>query len=158
MKQMKLQLVLFVLAITSSFCTLKAQNYNIPSAEYPKVNENRQAIFRINAPQANDIKVDICGKRYPMTKDENGTWNLTTDPLVVGFHFYFLIIDGVSVCDPAMHTFYGASRVASGIEIPESTEEAAYYTFNPNVPHGKVSMCQYYSSIEKKGRRCGIRI
>lgn len=146
----------FVIAMAIAPMLSVAQNYNIPSADYPKVSADNRAEFRIKAPQANDVQVDICGKKYPMQKDAEGVWTVTTDPLVVGFHYYFLLIDGVSVCDPAMYTFYGCSRVASGIEIPEPTEESAYYTFNPNVNHGRVSECQYYSNIEKRARRCFV--
>jgi enterochelin esterase family protein len=91
-----------------------------------------------------------------MSKDENGVWSVTTDPLVVGFHYYFLIIDGVSVSDPASETFYGCGRMASGIEIPESKEAAAYYRYQPNIPHGQVREVHYYSSIEDAPRRCFV--
>lgn len=59
--------------------------YNVPMAEYPKVDEQRRALFRLYAREAYDVKADICGKKYPMTKDNNGMWTVTTDPLVVGF-------------------------------------------------------------------------
>jgi hypothetical protein len=35
--------------------------------------------------------------------------------LVPGFHYYQLIIDGVSMSDPASHAFYGTGKDASGI-------------------------------------------
>lgn len=54
-----------------------------------------------------------------MTKDAEGVWSVTTDPLVVGFHYYFLIVDGVAVNDPASETFFGCGKMASGIEIPK---------------------------------------
>ena len=107
--------------------------YNVPMAEYPKVNENRQVLFRIKAPQAQEVQVDICGKKYPMTKGADGVWSVTTDALVVGFHYYFLIVDGVSVTDPASDGFYGCGRMASAVEIPEPASESAYYTYNEKI-------------------------
>ena len=130
--------------------------YNVPMAEYPKVDEQRRALFRLYAPEAYDVKADICGKKYPMTKDNNGMWTVTTDPLVVGFHYYFFIVDGVQVTDPASACFYGCGRMASGIEVPESPEEAAYYTFNKSIAHGQVRECQYYSEVEGQVRRCFV--
>ncbi len=129
---------------------------NVPEAAYPRVDDASRAYFRLAAPEAKDVKVDICGKKYDMTRDDKGVWSASTDPLVPGFHYYFLLVDGVSVVDPASETFYGCGRMAGGIEIPESKEEAAYYTFNKDVPHGRVSECKYYSDIEKAERRCYV--
>lgn len=146
--------MLFSAAVYAQF--VPAQT-NIPCAEFPKVNlETRQAQFQILAPEAKDVQVDICSKKYPMTRDEKGVWSATTDPLVVGFHYYALIVDGVRVNDPASETFYGCSQQTSGIEIPETPAEAAYYTFNKDVPHGQVRECQYYSEVEGQARRCFV--
>lgn len=30
-----------------------------------------------------------------MTKDAEGTWNVTTPPAVPGFHYYWFVLDGV---------------------------------------------------------------
>lgn len=38
--------------------------------------------------------------------------------------------------------------MASGIEIPETPEVAAYYTYDKSVAHGQVRECHYYSSVE----------
>lgn len=129
---------------------------NIPQAQYPCVDKDSRATFKLFAPEAKDVKVDICSKKYDMSRDENGLWSATTDPLVQGFHYYALIVDGVSVNDPASETFYGCGKEMSGIEIPESAEEAAYYTFNKDVPHGQVRECKYYSNTEGRQRRCYV--
>lgn len=129
---------------------------NIPEAQYPKVDTGRRAHFRIHAPEAKDVKVDICGKKYDMTRDDTGYWDVVTDPLVVGFHYYFLVVDGVSVIDPASEAFYGCGRMAGGIEIPEDASAAAYYTFNKDIPHGQVRECRYFSEIENSERRCFV--
>jgi len=128
----------------------------IPEARYPRVLPDGKAMFSIFAPEAKDVKVDICGKKYAMTRGDDGCWTAVTDPLVVGFHYYFMLIDGVGVIDPSSEAFYGCGRMAGGIEIPESEAESAYYTFNPDVPHGQVRECLYYSSVEKAPRRCYV--
>lgn len=131
-----------------------SSEYNIPEGQYPIVNKDLSATFRIQAPSAQSMQVDICGKKYPMTKDAAGIWEATTDPLVVGFHYYFLLIDGVSVVDPASQTFFGCGRMASGIEIPEPRAESAYYSYQKDIPHGQVRECYYFSKVEGKQRRC----
>ena len=129
---------------------------NIPEAVYPRVLSDGRTMFRIHAPEARDVKIDICGRKYDMNKDGKGYWTVTTDPLVVGFHYYFALVDGVSVIDPSSEAFFGCGRMAGGIEIPESTADAAYYTYNPDVAHGQVRECFYNSGIEKAPRRCYV--
>lgn len=82
----------------------------IAGNEFPKVDSERRAYFRIHAPEAQKVQVDICGKVYDMQRDEKGFWMGRTEPLVVGFHYYFLKIDGVSVVDPSTQTFFGCCR------------------------------------------------
>ena len=42
-----------------------------------------------------------------MVKGTNGVWEITTDSLSEGFHYYTIDVDGVEVCDPSSETFYG---------------------------------------------------
>lgn len=116
---------------------------NIRSAKYPQMLPDGRAIFRIKAPEAQKIQLDL-GKKYDMTKDAEGVWEATTDSLSEGFHYYSLIIDGLAVCDPASETFYGMGRMASGFEVPFKGDD--YYTIK-NVPHGDTRIKRYYSDV-----------
>ena len=159
MKKSLLPVLLVVAAISSSAANPAEgipASTNIPQAAYPCVDSDSKATFRISAPEAKEVKVDICGRKYDMVKNEKGEWTATTDPLVEGFHYYFMIIDGVSVIDPSSETFYGCGREASGIEIPESREAAAYYSFNKDIAHGQVRECRYWSDTEGRQRRCFV--
>lgn len=127
---------------------------NIPGYEYPRLDAEGRAYFRFYAPNSSKIQVDCCGKKYDMQKDAEGFWTVTTDPLVVGFHYYFLIVDGVTVVDPSSYTFFGCCRMASGIEVPEG-KEGDYYR-PQQVPHGQVRSCTYYSETQKEFRRCMV--
>ena len=60
---------------------------NVPEAKYPQVSDDRCASFKIYAPEAKDVKVDICGRKYDMTRDVEGTWSVTPPPLIEGFHY-----------------------------------------------------------------------
>ncbi len=122
---------------------------NIRSSRYPLILEDSRVVFRLKAPEAKSVKVDV-GKKYDMTKNADGIWEATSDSLSEGFHYYSIIIDGVAVADPASETFYGMSRMASGIEIPFRGEDM--YAVR-NVPHGDLRMKRYYSSVTNSWRR-----
>lgn len=129
---------------------------NVPYAAYPRITEDGRAQFGISAPEARNVLADVCGKKYQMTKDDKGFWTCTTDILVVGPHYYALEVDGVRVNDPGSRTVYGCGLDMSLIEVPESAQDAAYYTARPDVPHGQVRLCQYWSSVEQRMRQCYV--
>ncbi len=126
----------------------KKAETNVRSAQYPKILPDGRAVFRIKAPEANKIVVDL-GRKYDMEKGADGSWEVTTDSLSEGFHYYSLIIDGVAVADPASETFYGMGRMASGIEVPFIGDD--YYQVK-GVPHGDIRMKRYYSDLTNSWR------
>jgi len=89
-----------------------------------------------------------------MVKGDDGAWTVTTKPLVVGFHYYWLTIDGARVADPSTYTYFGSGWANSAIEIPEGPE--VDYYFPKDVPHGQVSQRFYYSKVTGKWRRCYV--
>src|SRR5947209_2669163 len=77
---------------------------NVRGADYPRVLPDLRVTFKIKAPGAQKVQFDL-GKRYLAEKSDDGTWMATTEPQVPGFHYYWLVIDGVPVNDPACETF-----------------------------------------------------
>jgi enterochelin esterase family protein len=130
----------------------KPATTNILGQAYPRVHQDLRATVRIKAPDAQKMELDLM-KKYPMTKDAEGFWSATTEPLVPGFHYYSILIDGVAVCDPASETFYGMGRMASGIEIPTAGEN--FYQVK-DVPHGEVRERSYFSKTTGAWRRIFI--
>lgn len=122
---------------------------NVRSAKYPQILPDNRVKFRIKAPEAQKLQIDL-GKKYDMLKDAEGFWSVTTDTISEGIHYYSLIIDGVALADPASETFYGMGRMASGIEIPSRNGD--YYSLR-NVPHGEIRMKRYYSTVFNEWRR-----
>ncbi len=122
---------------------------NVRGAQYPQITPDSRAIFRIKAPEAQKVQLDLA-KKYDMVKDSEGVWQVTTDSLTEGFHYYSLIIDGVAVADPASETFYGMGRMASGIEVPFAGDD--YYAVK-DVPHGEIRIKRYYSTVLKEWRQ-----
>ena len=127
----------------------------VPGNEFPKVGKNRRAYFRIVAPEAKKVVLDICNKKYDMQPDGKGGWMAVTDPLVVGFHYYFMNIGGVNFIDPSTETFFGCNREAGGIEIPEGSE-GDYYRPQATVPHGQVRSIYYWSNQKKEWRHAMV--
>lgn len=126
---------------------------NQENKQFPAVNSKRQVRAQIMAPNAKFVGLDIAGKIYEMTKDENGLWTGTSEPQDEGFHYYQLNIDGASVPDPASLYYYGASRWGSGIEVPSADQD---FWQVKNVPQGSVSEVFYWSSYTEKMRRCHV--
>ena len=122
---------------------------NVRSAKYPQILPDNRVVFRIKAPDAQKVQIDLV-KKYEMARDTGGYWIVTTDPVSEGFHYYSLLIDGVALVDPASETFYGMGRMASGIEIPFANGE--YYAIK-DVPHGDVRIKKYYSKVTNSWRQ-----
>ena len=131
----------------------KPATSNQDNKQYPMVNSQRMVRAQISAPQATFVGLDIAGKIYTMTKDENGLWTGTSEPQDEGFHYYQLNIDGASVPDPGSLYYYGASRWGSGIEIPSADED---FWQVKNVPQGSMGEVFYWSTYTEKMRRCHV--
>ena len=126
---------------------------NQPGKEFPQVNSEGKVRAQILAPNATDVRLDIGGVKYEMTKDANGMWTGESEPQDEGFHYYQLNVDGASVPDPGTKYYYGAGRWGSGIEIP-ATDKDIYAL--KKVPHGLVSEKIYFSEITQAWRRCFV--
>lgn len=122
---------------------------NVRSARYPQILPDNRVLFRIKAPDAQRVQIDL-GRKYDLAKDTGGYWQVITDSIGEGFHYYSLLIDGVALADPASETFYGMGRMASGIEIPFAG--GGYYAIK-DVPHGDVRIKRYYSPVTNSWRR-----
>ena len=131
----------------------KPASSNQDNKQYPMVNSERMVRAQISAPDAKEVGLDIGGKIYLMTKDENGVWTGTSAPQDEGFHYYQLNIDGASVPDPGSLYYYGASRWGSGIEIPSADQD---FWQVKNVPQGSMSEVFYWSTYTEKMRRCHV--
>ena len=122
---------------------------NVNRNGYPRVLSDGSVMFRVNAPQAQNVQIDLCGTKYDMQRAEDGTWTVTTKPQVPGFHYYFMVVDGVSVSDPASQTFYGCGKWSSAIEIAEKGTDDFEVQ---DVPHGEVHTVHYYSKVDESWR------
>ena len=119
---------------------------NQPGQQYPMVNSQGYARFRVVAPDAKSVIVSLGlggSGGTVLHKDKDGVWTGTTDgPMDPGFHYYHLTIDGGVVNDPGAKDYYGSVRWESGIEIPAPDQDFFAYK---NVPHGQVVQVNFPS-------------
>ncbi len=121
---------------------------NQPGQEYPQVNSEGYARFRLEAPDAKSVIVSLgLGGRggTVLRKDKDGVWTGMTDgPMDPGFHYYHLTIDGATVNDPGTGNFFGSCRWESGIEIP--APDQAFYQNRMDVEHGNLQQVLFPSA------------
>jgi len=165
----KFLVALFAAVVMSGFCfaqtnqpaiieDFKPSSVNQPGQEYPKVNSQGYARFRVVAPQAQNIVVSLglggAKGGTPLTKTDDGSWMGTTaGPMEEGFHYYHLTIDGGVFNDPGTLNFYGSTRWESGIEVPAHDQD--FYALK-DVPHGNVQQILFPSKSTNTSRRAFV--
>jgi enterochelin esterase-like enzyme len=118
---------------------------NVWGAEYPRVDQTGRVQVRVKAPDAKQVKLNFwSGPKLDMEKQPDGFWTVTTPALVPGLHYYTLNVDGADVSDTGSQAFFGGSRYASAVEVPEAG--ATYYSIT-DVPHGQVREVWYPSKV-----------
>lgn len=141
---------------------------NAPAVVSPEVAADRTITFRINAPQAQSVRVtggDIPaltgggrgatpGTPTPgqMTKAESGVWSVTVGPIDPGAYRYNFNVDGVTVIDPRNPSISESNtNVWSLVYVPGSN-----VMDTKQVPHGAVAAVTYYSTALSKFRRLHV--
>ena len=134
------------IAITMAFAALgQAPPQNVKS---PEVRADGRVTFRLWAPEAQKVSVRFIYASSeitsPLTKDDQGVWSVTTEPMEPDIFPYRLVVDGVIIADPA--NFLVGTGVGGGpfsmVHIPGPASLS--WELN-NVPHGNV-VHQYYHS------------
>jgi enterochelin esterase-like enzyme len=136
----------------------KPSALNQPGQQYPQVNSQGFARFRIVAPHADSVKASLGlgGTRggTPLEKVNDSVWMGTTaGPMEEGFHYYRLTVDGGTFNDPGTQNFYGSTRWESGIEIPAHDQD--FYALK-DVPHGNVTQILFPSKSTNTSRRAFV--
>ena len=137
----------------------KPSELNQPGQQYPMVNSQGYARFKVDAPKATSVIVSLgLGGEggTVLRKAEDGSWMGTTSgPMDEGFHYYHLTIDGGVFNDPGTENFYGSTRQESGIEIP--AHDRAFYE-ERDVPHGTVQEVRFWSKSQNKLLRAFVYV
>ncbi len=132
---------------------------NQQGQEYPQVNSEGYARFRIVAPDAKSVIVSLgLGGRggTVLHKDKDGVWTGTTEgPMDEGFHYYHLTIDGATVNDPGTNNYFGSTRWESGIEIPAPDQD--FYALRTDIPHGNLQQVLFPTNVKSDRGESGMR-
>lgn len=136
----------------------KPSTLNQPGQQYPQVNSQGYARFRIVAPHADSVRVSLGlgGTRGGtlLAKVTDSVWMGTTaGPMEEGFHYYHVTVDGGVFNDPGTGNFYGSTRWESGIEIPAKDQD--FYALK-DVPHGHVRQILFPSKSTNISRRAFV--
>jgi len=133
---------------------------NVRGAEYPRIHDDLRVTFRLEAPTAQRVQVQPGGDEnglgagpFDMARDAAGVWRVTTPPVVPGLHYYWLLVDGVAVNDPASETYFGYGKQTSCVEVPE--EGVDFYAIQ-DVPHGEVRARWYFAQATGAWRRAYV--
>jgi enterochelin esterase family protein len=143
-----------LLAATAAFAQessdFKPSSSNVLDAQYPKVDSNSRVLIRFKAPDASKVRVNFwSGPKADMEKQPDGFWTFMTPPMAPGLHYYTMVVDGAEVSDPASTAYFGGSKWASAVEVPEA---GADYYLPKDVPHGQVRQIWYRSSVTETWR------
>ena len=138
----------------------KPSELNQPGQQYPQVNSQGYARFRVEAPDAQSVTVGLglggdgnAGTKLHKTYD--GSWVGTTSaPLDEGFHYYHLTVDGGKLNDPGTNNYFGSTRWESGIEIPAHDRD--FYAARMDIPHGNVQQVLFPSPSTNSLRRAFV--
>ena len=123
----------------------KPATTNVLDAQYPRVDSSSHVQIRVKAPDASKVSVNFwSGPKADMQKEADGYWTFTTPPMAPGLHYYNVVVDGAALSDPGSTAYFGGSKWASAVEVPEAG--ASYYE-PQDVPQGQVRNIWYHSSV-----------
>ena len=131
--------------IAQSSSDFKPASSNVLDSAFPQVDGNSRVQIRFKAPDATKVRVNFwSGEKADMEKQANGFWTFTTKSMAPGLHYYTIVVDGAEVSDPGSTAYFGGSKWASAVEVPEA---GAGYYLPKEVPHGQVREVWYHSSV-----------
>jgi enterochelin esterase-like enzyme len=145
-------IVVLLCAAASAHDKPRILSTTIPDAEFPRLNADGSATFRVQAEQAQKVQLllELGQSTYDMTKRQDGSWEVTTKPLLPGFHYYAISVDGFTSNDPGSRVFFAARKEVSGLEIPGPDSD---FFAVKDVPHGTVCTQWYFSKTTGETRR-----
>jgi enterochelin esterase-like enzyme len=126
----------------SAVGTVHPSPYNFPRSQYPQIEADNRVTFQFIAPDAQKVQVSIANTPFDMVKGENGVWSFTSEPQDLGYHNYWMIVDGAIVIDPGTDAFIGYSHMCNAFEIPDPN--GGFYELK-DVPHGNVLIKNYFA-------------
>src|SRR5712692_5434722 len=117
-----------------------------PAILSPEVHPDSSVTFRFRAPNAKEVMLSLEGaKPVPMQKDDQGVWNVTTDPLTPDFYGYSFVADGVNLIDPS-NSLLKPNLIHTESQVHVPGPASLSWEIN-DVPHGTVHHHFYKSGV-----------
>jgi enterochelin esterase family protein len=111
----------------------------------PEILPDKRVTFRLLAPKATEVLLNgnwDNGRNIKMTKDDQGIWSVTVDPLGEQLWGYSFSVDGVKVLDPGDGEYQrDGARYDNLLMIPGPASDL--WDFKPDIPHGTVQAIWY---------------
>lgn len=141
-----LSLFISGVAVSQPFGGIRTPNDSLHSV---RIAANNAVTLSIYAPKASEVTVmgDFLVEYKPLalTKADNGVWSVTINNLAPDLYTYDFSVDGVKTFDPRNPQYKeGENGLSNLFELPG--KEADYCALK-NVPHGKVEIVWFASSV-----------
>ena len=133
--------------------TVHPSPYNLNGSKFPQIEADNRVTFQFKAPDAQKVQVSLNNKPFDMLKNAEGVWTYTSEPQDLGYHNYWMVVDGAMVLDPATYAFVGYSHNCNGFEVPDP--DGGFYDLK-DVPHGNVLIRNYFSKTTNGWRHIYI--
>ena len=125
----------------------------------PEINPDKSVTFRYFNPAADAVVLssDCLSTDTPMTKDADGLWSFTTEPLKGELYSYNFVVDGQRVLDPS--NVYMKRDIALWVNyftLSAEPYDLGWYYEVHDTPHGNVSKVWYNSPTLGKDRHMTV--
>jgi len=112
----------------------------------PDVHGDRSVTFRLQAPNAKQVKLDLEGAApLEMQKDDQGVWTVTSTPLAPDYYGYSFSIDGVRSLDASSSSLV-PNLIFPGNDVHVPGPSSLPWEVN-DVPHGEIHHHFYKSAV-----------
>lgn len=133
------------------------------AAAQPVVHDDLTVTFQLKAPNAKQVYLgsEAFGFAPPgilMTRQDDGTWTVTSPPLEPGWYPYGFIVDGLFTIDPANPNL--RPQLTSGNPLNNILvvrgKDPFVYDYDPSVPKGTVHLETLQSANFKRSVQCWV--
>jgi enterochelin esterase-like enzyme len=133
--------------LLASACLMFAQQQPPAPVQSPDVAADGRVTFRIRAPHAESVTVNLEGAQepYAMQKDAEGVWSVTTGPLTPEYYGYSFNLNRLHILDPHNSAINpNLLNPSSSLHVPGP---APMPWEDSDIPHGEVHHHYYKSAI-----------
>ncbi len=137
-------IVLFLSILTCPFCQFVKAQLPQPVVS-PEVHPDRKVTFRLLAPQAENVGVNVQFAQglKQMKKNNDGVWSVTLGPAEPNIYEYSFVVDGLQIPDTANPwTKIWLHNTINLVLVPS---EKPLFFEEQKVPHGTVHIHKYLS-------------